>query len=145
MDVRFADISNNLIDNIVDALDCDMVCFMNPDTCEVEDIPLDVLLGMYQDITSQEALRRIDRWEKYITIEPLETPDMVKAMQTFINEHIPSGTLKKQLHEALSLRRPDKYFHAIVEDSGYRDKWAAYHRQHMMRHVKSKLRDQLKK
>ncbi len=138
MDSKSENIPNKVVDNIANALDCDMVCFMNPDTFEVEDVPNDVLVGIYYDKGWQEVLARVDQWDRFITID---RPDTMEMMKTFVSNCIPTGHLKKQLHEALALRRPDKRFHDIVDDSDYRDKWAQYHRQQMIQHVKQKLRD----
>ena len=131
------------IDRIAQALDCDMICFMNPDTCEIEDVPHDFLCGMYHDETWQEIVNRIDQWGKYITIDRPDSTESVRIMQSFIDEYIPSGMLKEQLNNALELRRPDNNFHRIVEKSDYRDKWAAYNRRQMMKHIRRKLRDSI--
>ena len=136
-------ISDNLINDITNALTCDMICFINPDTYEVEDVPHDILCGLYHDETWQEALNRVDQWGTYITIDRPGLSDSVKIMRSFVDGHIPSGQLQKQLSEVLALRRPDKYFHNLVEKSDYRDKWATYHHRQMMRHVRKQLRDQL--
>ena len=131
------------VDHIVQALDCDMICFMNPDTCEIEDVPHDFLCGMYHDETWQEIVNRIDQWGKYIAIDRPDSTESVRIMQSFIDEYIPSGKLKEQLNDALELRRPDKNFHRIVENSDYRDKWAAFNRRQMMKHIRRKLRDSI--
>ncbi len=133
-----------LVQNIADALDNNMVCFMNPDTYEVEDVPYDVLIGLYRDDSCQEALERVDQWKRFITIDRPELSDTVKEMQTFVQDCIPSGKLKEQLYDALAFRRkPDKHFHDIVNRSDYRNQWAVYNRRRMMRHVRKKLRDGL--
>ncbi|MDR2036905.1 MAG: hypothetical protein LBQ60_03180 [Bacteroidales bacterium] len=131
-------IPHQLVDEITQALDCDMICFMNPETLEVEDVPHDVLSGMYYDETFQEALDRVDQWKAFITID---SPDTVQVMKSFVDECVPSGELKEQLHQVLSLRRPDKHFRKIVEDSDYHDKWAKYNRRQVRQHVRSKLND----
>ena len=136
-------ISNRYVNHIFHALDCDMICFMNPETHEIENVPYDFLCGMYHDITWQEAVNRVDQWEKYITINRPEPEETVEIMRSFVDTCIPSGTLKEQLNGALSLRRPDKKFNRIVENSSYRDKWTAYCRRQMMKHIRRKLRKQI--
>ena len=131
------------IDRIVKALDCDMICFMNPDTCEIEDVPHDFLSGMYHDEAWQEIVDRVDQWQKYITFDRPDFMESVKIMQSFIDECVPSGKLKEQLNNALGLRRPDRIFHRIVENSDYRDQWVTYNRRQMMKHIRMKLRDHL--
>ena len=95
--------TNNLdghINYIAQALDCDMICFMNPDTCEIEDVPHDFLSGMYHDDTWQEIINRVDQWNKYITFDRPNFTESVKIMQSFIDEFVPSGMLKEQLNNA---------------------------------------------
>ena len=143
MKIASVNILDRHINHIVQALDCDMICFMNPDTYEIEDVPHDFLSGMYHDETWQEIVNRIDQWKKYITIDRPDSTESVKIMQSFIDEYVPSGILKEQLNSALALRRPDKSFHRIVENSDYRDKWMVYNRRQMMKHIRMKLRDHM--
>ena len=145
MDNSSISISNSSVNHIVHALDCDMICFLNPYTCEIEDVPYDFLCGMYRDETWQEVVDRVDQWEKYITIDRPEPAESVEIMRSFVNTCIPSGSLKEQLSGTLALRRPDKKFNRIVENSGYRDKWAAYSHRQMMRHIRRRLRNQISK
>ena len=136
-------ISNGQIRHIAKALDCDMICFMNPRTCEIEDVPHDFLCGMYHDETWQEAIKRVDKWGKYITFDRPRLTESVEIMRSFVNKCIPSGVLKEELNNVLVLRRPDKNFNRIVENSNYRNKWAMYNRRQMMKHVRRKLNDQM--
>ena len=134
-------ISNKHIGHIAQALDCDMICFMNPYTCEIEDVPHDVLSGMYHDETWQEILNRVDQWENYITIDRPDDTESAEIMKSFIDEYIPSGSLKEQLNDVMALRRPDKNFHRLVEKSDYREKWTVYSRHQMKKHICKQLRD----
>ena len=138
-----ADISSSFISYILQALDSDMICFVNPDTYEIEGVPHDFLSGMYYDETWQEAIDRVDQWRTYITIDRPVSIESVKIMQTFVDECVPSGNLKEQLNHALALRRPDQYFHKVVEKSDYHDQWVTYNRRQMMRHIRQKLRNDL--
>ena len=140
MEDLLIDISKIFIRHIVKALDCDMICFINPATYEIEDVPHDFLSGMYYDETWQEALDRVDQWETYITIDRPVSTESVRIMRKFVDECVLCGNLKEQLNNALALRRPDQYFHKIVEKSDYRDQWVTYNRRQMMRHIRQKLR-----
>jgi len=143
MEISSVNISNKYINHIVRALDCDMICFMNPYTYEIEDVPHDFLCGMYHDETWQEAVNRVDQWGKYITIDRPGPAESVEIMRTFVDKCIPSGGLKEELSSTLKLRRPDKNFSKIVEKSDYRDKWAAFNRRQMTKHIRRKLHDQI--
>ncbi len=131
---------NNLVDAIVRALDADRICFMNPVTLEMEDIPNDVLIGMYYDEACQKALQRVDSWGKVITID---SPETIQTMKVFVDNCLPFGNLKEQLYNILTLRHPHKPFQEMVHHSGYYDKWLTYRRRQMTRHVKRKLENSL--
>ena len=135
-------ISNRYISQIASALNSDMICFMNPYTCEIENVPHDFLCGMYHDDAWQEAVNRVDQWERYVTIEP-RPEESVEIMRSFVETCIPSGNLKEKLCGTLAQRLPGKKFFRIVDDSGYRDKWAVYCRRRMMRNIRRKLRKQI--
>jgi hypothetical protein len=143
MEISSLSISNKYINHIAKALDCDMICFMNPNTYEIEDVPHDFLCGMYHDETWQEAVNRVDQWGKYITIDRPGLAESVEIMRSFVDKCIPSGGLKEELNSTLALRRPDKNFSRIVEKSNYRDKWAAYNRRQMTKRIRCKLRDRI--
>ena len=143
MDFSSVNISNGYMNHIARALDCDMICFMNPYTYELEDVPHDFLCGMYHDETWQEAIKRVDQWGRYITIDRPGLTESVEIMRTFVDKCIPSGGLKEELTNVLSLRRPGRNFSRIVENSDYRNKWATYNRRQMMKHIRRKLHDHI--
>ena len=136
-------ISSGYLNHIIQALNCDMICFLNPNTFEIEDVPHDFLCGMYHDETWQEAIDRVEKWEDYITIDRPGFMESVEIMRSFVDKCIPSGVLKEELNKVLTLRRPDKNFHKIVENSDYCDKWSRYNRRQMMKHIRRKLSDHL--
>jgi len=92
-------ISNGFVHHIAQALDCDMICFVNPDTFEMENVPHDFLSGMYHDETWQETLDRVDQWEQYITIGRPGPSEPVK-----IDQHI-RWKLRNELAKKSSLPR----------------------------------------
>jgi len=143
MKISSNNISNCYINHIAQALDCGMICFVNPNTYELEDVPHDFLCGMYQDETWQEAVNRVDQWGKYITIDRPGYTESIEIMRSFVDRYIPKGKLKEELHCALTLRRPDKNFDRIVKNSDYQDKWTTYHRRQMMKHIRRKLSDNI--
>ena len=89
-----ANISNGFIHHIAQALNCNMICFVNPDTLEMEEVPHDFLIGMYRDETWQEALNRVDQWKQYITIDPPASSESVKIKQ-HIRQRLGNDLAKK--------------------------------------------------
>ena len=136
-------ISNGYINHIAQALDCGMICFVNPYTHELEDVPHDFLCGIYHDDTWQEVVNRIDQWGKYITIDRPGFTESVEIMRSFVDRYIPKGILREELSNVLTSHRPDRYFNRIIKNSDYRDKWVTYNRRQMMKHIRRKLRDHI--
>jgi len=137
--------SNWYINLIAQSLDCGMVCFVNPNTYELKDVPHDFLCGMYHDESLQEVVNRVDQWEKYITIDLPARNESVEIMRSFVDKYIPKGRLQDELKNALALRRPDKNFNRIVETSDYHKKWVSYNRRQMMKYIRRKLSDNIVK
>jgi hypothetical protein len=116
---------------------------MNPKTQEIEDVPSDFLCGMYQDKTWQDAVNRVDRWGKYITIDRPGFTESVAIMRTFVDKCIPSGGLKEELKTVLTFRNPDKNFNRIVKNSDYQNKWSTYNRRQLKKHIHRTLSDHI--
>jgi len=136
-------ISNDYISHIAQSLDYGMICFVNPQTYEFEDVPHDFLCGMYHDETCQEAVNRVDQWGQYITIDRPGQTESVEIMQAFIDRYIPTGVLKEELKSALILRRPVQKFNSIVKKTDYCNKWVSFNRRQMMKHIRRKLDDHI--
>jgi hypothetical protein len=119
-----------LVKTIAENIDCGLVCFINPDTLEVENIPK----SMIDDPHEFELATGIDRdnetflhegWETYISIEPRESHESFGIMERFV-DRVDDKKLKSKLVNALQNRRPFAHFKNIVESSSYRNEWFAF-------------------
>jgi len=130
-----------LVHTVAENIDCGLVCFINPETLEVEEIPKGMLDGFSDfsinrefgdeddddddDDDDDEQKFLHDDWETYITVEPRESGESFKIMEKFVGE-VNEKNLKNKLINALSNRRPFANFKNIVESSNYRKEWFAF-------------------
>lgn len=123
-----------LVHNVAENIDCGLVCFINPETLEVEEIPKGMLDGFsdfsaypeFDDDDDEDEQKFLhENWETYITVEPRESSESFKIMERFVDKVNDKG-LKNKLINALNNRRPFANFTNIVENSNSREEWFAF-------------------
>jgi hypothetical protein len=130
-----------LVHTVAENIDCGLVCFINPETLEVEEIPKGMVDGLSdfsinpefeddedEDENEQKFLH--EDWENCITVEPRESSESFKIMEKFVDE-VNDKNLKNKLINALNNRKPFANFKNIVESSNYREEWFAF-KQHQL-------------
>jgi transcription termination factor NusB len=130
-----------LVHDVAENIDCGLVCFINPETLEVEEIPKEMVDGLSyfsinpefededeEDEDGQKFLH--EDWENCITVEPRESSESFKIMERFVDV-VNDKSLKNKLVNALNNRKPFANFKNIVESSNYRKEWFAF-KQHQL-------------
>lgn len=118
-----------IMKKIAESIDCGLVCFFNPDTLEIEEVPLEFINDPeeYESITGEawdETFKHAG-WEKCITVNPPESFESFKIMEQFIDE-IEDNNLQSRLVHALRNRKPFANFKNIIENSKYREAWFSF-------------------
>jgi hypothetical protein len=141
-----------LVHNVAENIDCGLVCFINPETLELEEIPKGMLDGFSdfslnpelddEDDDEQKFLH--EEWESCIIIEPRESSESFKIMERFVDK-VNDKNLKNKLINALNNRRPFANFKNIVESSNYRKEWFAFKQRQLEILVWEELEYQLEK
>ena len=130
----------NLVHDVAESIDCGMICFINPETLEMEDVPKTLLDEgfMFDEEEDEEEDNMMNmkhhKWEKCITVEPPESSESFRIMEDFVSE-IDDKKLQKQLINALENRRPFANFKYVVEGSSYRKEWFAFKQQKLEEYV----------
>lgn len=133
-----------LVHDVAENIDCGLVCFINPETLEVEEIPKEMVDGLSYFSINPELENEEDEddededeqkflhedWENCITVEPRESSESFKIMERFVDE-VNDKSLKNKLVNALNNRKPFANFKNIVESSNYRKEWFAF-KQHQL-------------
>ncbi len=134
-----------LVRKTAESLDCGMICFINPDTLEMEDVPkslLDEYLFVEEDEDGDEADEMLTmnhrKWENCITVEPPKSGVSFRFMEGFVRK-VDNKKLQNQLIIALNNRRPFANFKNVVEGSSYRKEWFAFKQQKLEEYVWNEL------
>jgi hypothetical protein len=114
---------------------CGLVCFINPYTLEMEEIPKAMFDGPFEynlrtGMNGENETFLHDEWDTYITVEPRESSKSFAIMKKFVDE-VNDKSLKNKLINALNNRKPFANFKNIVESSNYRKEWFAF-KQHQL-------------
>lgn len=135
-----------LVRRIAENIDCGLVCFVNPDTFEMEDVPkmMDDDPHEYRMLTGmsgKDLNLHHKKWKKCITVVPPESSESFGIMESFIDE-VDDKNLKKRVINALSNRRPFANFKSLVESSKYREQWFAFKQRKLEEYVWENLIDE---
>ena len=136
-----------MVSGIADSLTAGFVCFVNPDTLEVEEIPQHALEepedyeAMTGESTDDFRLKH-QKWKKCIEIEPPESYDSFKIMERFV-EKVPDANLREKLIDALSRKRPFANFKSIVDNSDFRQDWFDFRKKQLEQYVYEILENEM--
>ncbi|MDR0863673.1 MAG: UPF0158 family protein, partial [Candidatus Symbiothrix sp.] len=130
----------DVVKRIADSLSANLICFFNPDTLELEDIPQNLWDEMIFDEDDEEAdeenLFQLEhrKWDKCIEIEPLESHESFEIMANFVNQ-LKSGRETEKLVQALNGHKPFANFNHQIHDSKYREDWFAFRQKELEKYV----------
>lgn len=143
----------SLVKDVADRLSAGLVCYINPGTLEIIDIPQAIADTMMfeedekdeeeneedEDDPSYADMKRIHRdWEETITISPPESSESFSCMRQFVDT-LPGSRLSKMLSEALSGRKPFHHFNSIIHQSDEREAWFAFRQKCLENYVAEML------
>lgn len=116
-----------MVYEIADSLLAGLICFFNPDTFEIEDIPKELAYDPeeYEMITGESfesAGLKHETWQNCLIIEPMESHHSFKIMEYFVAE-VKDINFQEKLINALNKKKPFANFKYLIEDSDYRQHW----------------------
>ena len=129
-----------LVRQTADSINAGSVCFINPDTLAMEEIPqtvLDERLGYdytRDDDDDDDLNLEHVNWEKCIRVDLPKSSVSFGIMEAFVKE-VNDKDLKKKLVYALSNRKPFAHFKTLIDNSDYRKKWFAFKQQKLEEYV----------
>jgi hypothetical protein len=143
VDEELSEELEELVPQIADAIDSGLICFLNRDTLEIEEVPrifvedseeFEALTGE----TAESLNLKYTGWENYLTIEPLESNESFRIMEEFAG-NMEDEKLKGELFNALSYRRPFVNFKDIIDNSRHRQEWFDFKKHWLENHIKKLL------
>jgi len=130
-----------LVRKTAESIDCGMICFINPETLEMEDVPKTLLDECFvfdedEEDTEGDSAMNLEhkKWEKCINVEPPESRESFRIMELFIAE-VDDPKLGSRLENALRNRSPFANFKYVIEGSQYRKEWFAFKQQKLEEYV----------
>ncbi|MCK9210170.1 MAG: UPF0158 family protein [Prolixibacteraceae bacterium] len=128
-----------LVRRIAENIDCGLVCFVNPDTFEMEDAPRMMVDDPHEyrsltGVSAKDFNLHHKKWKRCITVEPPESSESFGIMESFVDE-VEDKNLKKRVINALSNRRPFANFKNLIETSNYREQWFAFKQRKLEEYV----------
>lgn len=145
-----------LISEIAELIDTEMLCYLNPETAEIDFIPQAILYEINQDddideikqyleeLFGWETIKFLD-WDKAIEFEPLPSHESFKIMEAFALQLSDGEKLRPQLINALRHRKPFANFNHIIHNCHLREEWFAYKQRWIEEEVARQLLVKLEK
>ena len=122
-----------------------MVCFLNLDTLETEDVApewldedfdFELKTGVSKD--EMDIFKHND-WENSLKFEPLESSESFRIMEYFTSQ-LKNIPLQNKLINALNNRKPFANFKFHIDNSGeFRQQWFNVKQKQLEKHVKTLL------
>ena len=153
-------LSEGLIAKIADSINADFICYVNPETGELEEMMNNEALadyGIYWEEEEEEndsafepdwqkemredtkaQMARIDSWKHRVIIEKPDSHESFRFMEDFVEEIIPEN--KQEIWwKALRWKKPFANFNDLVHNSEYREKWFAFKQGKLEEYVRKEL------
>ena len=114
----------SVIPEIADSMNAGFICYLNPETLEVEDIPKSMVddpeefeMTTGVSIEDEELLHL--EWDRCFVFEPLNSDESLRIMEEFADE-MEDERFQEKLFYALNHRKPFARFKALLKSSKYR-------------------------
>ena len=147
-DVKLPEKYNRVVKEIADNINAGLVCFLNPDTLDTDELPQEFVTEpfnyeMETGMTMDDFNPKYTEWEKCITIEPLPANDSFEIMAKFTAQ-LDNSKLKTHLLAVLNNRKPFANFKRIIDDSDIRQQWFDFKDHHVQNYVKTIIESELR-
>jgi len=141
----------SIVEQITEAVYNGYVCYLNPETLEIEQAADEGTLGMSDSEYAEQNEDMIDefglnytQWDSYIRFEPFSRDDMMNRVDDFIN-NMDDQKLKSQLDDFLDEEELFNQFPDILERTGHTIDWNVFLRNEIESYVKSQVSETIKR
>ena len=130
----------SIVNEIAQYIDMGMLCFLNPETDELDFIPQEIYYDANYDddpekvkkelidLHGWEVIKFLD-WENPIGFEPLHSSESFRIMEKFAQQLSEDEPIRSRLFKALRNRKPFANFGRIIDDSDFREDWFEFKQQ----------------
>jgi hypothetical protein len=129
-----------VIPQIADKIDAGFICYLNPDTLEMENVPNHLFNDPnIFDAFTEEPIQKEDwdfpDWEDYFLFKPLDSDESFTMMEEF-TLNLDDDSFTEKLISALNQRKPFAKFKNAIDNSAYRNDWFSFKKQLLEKYVK---------
>lgn len=135
----------DIIMQITEALDDGFVCFLNPETLEVEQASNSGLFGVSETEYDEQNDDMVDEfgldypeWRAYVRFEPFGRNDLLNVMEGYV-EQLQDDTLRTQLENLSDKEELVTEFDEIMERTGNTENWNSFRKKEIGNYVTSHL------
>ena len=143
------------IAEIVGSLDAGLVCFLNPETLDIDAYPHDLLheIDLFED-EPEEVKKNLSElydwddvkvldWLIFIEFTPPDSHESFRIMEVFAERLKNADKLKNKLINALNNRKPFANFKNIIDNSDHRQDWFDFKFRWLENNVATQLMEEL--
>ncbi len=128
------------IPKIAENIDAGFICYLNPDTMEMENVPKAQMDDPEEfEMNTGEPLGleglNFPKWENCIVFKPLESYEYFSIMEEFIFS-LDDDRFSEKLMHALNHKKPFGHFKNLIDNSRYREDWFSFKKIWLEKHVK---------
>lgn len=125
---------------IAQSINAGFVCYLNPESLELEEIPQALLddpdeFEMITGLRMAKEEFKHKEWNEYYTFKPLTANESFEIMESFAVE-IDDEIQSEELLNALNKKKPFSKFNAIIEKSEQNSSWFLFKTKWLENHVK---------
>lgn len=115
---------------IAQSIEAGFICYLNPETLEIEDIPKSLMdnpdeYKMTTGLGLEDEEMEHEKWDECYTFNPLEPDEAFEIMEAFA-ENGDDEILQEELFYVLANHNPSANFKAVIQNSGESDNWSRF-------------------
>jgi len=135
------------VQQIADALYNGFICYLNPETLELEQMAQDTYFDadsiseQNDDMLDEYALDFM-KWDSYIKFEPPGANELLVMMEKYVSQ-LQDSIVGSRLVSALDDLTPVSSFLRMVEQCGQEEEWMAFRKQETITYTNNILMSQL--
>lgn len=133
---------------IATALENDFVCYLNPDTLEIEQLPRSTVFNMddYEE-QNDDMIDEFDmnymKWDNYIKFEPPGPNELLIMMEKYVSQ-LKDSRIGSKLVTALDKINPVSSFIKVINASSQKEDWEEFRQQETINYVNDTLTNKMR-